>query len=120
MLDALKTLFENNVISGDIKESIEKAWDRKLTEHREQVSQQLREEFANGFRPVLNAWAFLRGEYDANGFTEDLLDHLHATVIAQQRQIDLLVREVSALKQQQADSQPAGFRSLRDELPPHY
>ncbi len=53
-------------------------------------------------------------------FTEDLLDHLHATVIAQQRQIDLLVREVSALKQQQADSQPAGFRSLRDELPPHY
>lgn len=49
MLDALNKLFENNVISGDIKESIEKAWDRKLTEHREQVSQQLREEFAQKY-----------------------------------------------------------------------
>ena len=37
-------------------------------------NEQLREEFADGFRPVLNAWAFLRGEYDANGFTEDLLE----------------------------------------------
>lgn len=35
---------------------------------------QLREEFADGFRPVLNAWGFLRGEYDTNGFTADLLE----------------------------------------------
>lgn len=55
-----------------------------------------------------------------SAFTEDLLDHLNATVAAQQRQIDLLLRELSALRQQQADSQPTTFRSLRDELPPHY
>jgi hypothetical protein len=36
-------------------------------------NEQLREEFADGFRPVLNAWGFLRGEYDANGYTEELL-----------------------------------------------
>lgn len=55
-----------------------------------------------------------------SAFTEDLLDHLNATIVAQQRQIDLLLRELSALRQQQTDSQPTAFRSLRDELPPHY
>ncbi len=55
-----------------------------------------------------------------SAFTEDLLDHLNETIVAQQRQIDLLLRELSALRQQQTDSQPTAFRSLRDELPPHY
>lgn len=49
MLDALKTLFENNVISEEIKESIEKAWDAKIQENRNQVTQQLREEFAQRY-----------------------------------------------------------------------
>ncbi len=53
-------------------------------------------------------------------FNEDLLDHLNQTVIEQQRQIDWLLRELSQLRQQQSDAQPAAFRSLRDELPPHY
>ena len=55
-----------------------------------------------------------------SAFTEDLLDHLNATIVSQQRQIDLLLRELSALRQQQTDSQPTALRSLRDELPPHY
>ena len=49
MLDALKQLFENNVISEEIKESIESAWDQKIQENREIVSQQLREEFAQKY-----------------------------------------------------------------------
>lgn len=49
MLDALKTLFESNVISNDIKESIEQAWDAKVLENREHVSQLLREEFAQKY-----------------------------------------------------------------------
>jgi hypothetical protein len=49
MLDALKQLFENNVISADIKESVEQAWDAKILENREQVAQQLREEFAQRY-----------------------------------------------------------------------
>lgn len=53
-------------------------------------------------------------------FTEDLLDELNRLVIEQQRQIDLLVREVMGLREQQSEGQPAAFRSLRDELPPHY
>lgn len=49
MLDALKTLFENNVISEEIKADIEKAWEARLTEARSQVTQELREEFAQRY-----------------------------------------------------------------------
>jgi len=49
MLDALKSLFENNVISEEIKESIQQAWDSKINEAREQVAVQLREEFAQKY-----------------------------------------------------------------------
>ncbi len=53
-------------------------------------------------------------------FTEDLVEQLNQVVIRQQEQIDLLMRELAALKHQQRDSGGAEFRSLRDELPPHY
>lgn len=49
MLDALKTLFENNVISEEIKASIESAWESRINENKEQVGQQLREEFAQKY-----------------------------------------------------------------------
>ena len=54
------------------------------------------------------------------GFAEDLLDHLNRLVARQQEQIELLVREIARLRQQQAPSDEGGPRSLRDELPPHY
>jgi SlyX protein len=54
------------------------------------------------------------------GFTEDLVDHLNQTVIRQQQQIDALVREISALRHQIPEGNSGTFRSLRDELPPHY
>lgn len=49
MLDALKTLFENNVISEEVKGDIEQAWEKKLQEHREYATQELREEFATKY-----------------------------------------------------------------------
>ena len=49
MLDALKTLFENNVVSVEIKESIEQAWEQRIVENRMQVAEQLREEFAQKY-----------------------------------------------------------------------
>ena len=49
MLDALKSLFENNVISEEIKADIEAAWNKKLQENREEATQQLREEFAQKY-----------------------------------------------------------------------
>lgn len=53
------------------------------------------------------------------GFADDLLDQLNRTVFRQQQQIELLMRELVELRQQ-APGGPAPFRSLRDELPPHY
>ena len=49
MLEALKTLFENNVVSEEVRESIESAWEARIDENREQVAQQLREEFAQKY-----------------------------------------------------------------------
>jgi hypothetical protein len=49
MLDALKSLFENNVISEEIRADIESAWTARIAENREQATQQLREEFAQKY-----------------------------------------------------------------------
>ena len=53
-------------------------------------------------------------------FTEDLVEQLNQTIFQQQQQIDALIREVCQLRQQTPDGGTGGFRSLRDELPPHY
>lgn len=54
-------------------------------------------------------------------FAEDLLDTLNEVVARQQAQINRLTTELSTLRNQMptADGAPV-FRSLRDELPPHY
>jgi len=49
MLDALKTLFENNVVSEDIRADIENAWNAKIDENKKQATAQLREEFAQKY-----------------------------------------------------------------------
>lgn len=49
MLEALKSLFENNVISEQVKAEIESAWEKRVVENRTQVTQQLREEFAQRY-----------------------------------------------------------------------
>lgn len=49
MLDALKTLFENNVVSTEIRAEIEEAWNSKVKENRLQVTAELREEFAKKY-----------------------------------------------------------------------
>lgn len=53
-------------------------------------------------------------------FTEDLLDQLNQVIIRQQQQIDLLTSEVARLRQQAPEEGTGTFRSLRDDLPPHY
>jgi SlyX protein len=53
-------------------------------------------------------------------FTEDLVEDLNQLIVRQQQQIDMLIREVLQLRQQPGDAGQGGYRSLRDELPPHY
>ena len=53
-------------------------------------------------------------------FADDLLDQLNQQVWRQQQLIEQLQRELLALREQMRDNATPAFRSLRDELPPHY
>ena len=54
-------------------------------------------------------------------FSEDMLEELNRTVFRQQQQIEVLQKELRALRQQlQSDDTQAAPRDLRDEIPPHY
>ena len=49
MLDFVKQLFENNVISEEVKSEIETAWETAVKENRDTVATDLREEFAQKY-----------------------------------------------------------------------
>ena len=49
MLEVLKQLFENNVVSEEFKTEIEDAWNKRIQENRDTVTAELREEFAQKF-----------------------------------------------------------------------
>lgn len=53
-------------------------------------------------------------------FSEDLLDEVNRTVYRQQQQIDLLQRQLQALREHVLAALPPEPRNLRDEIPPHY
>ncbi len=53
-------------------------------------------------------------------FTEDLVDQLEQVIVRQQRQIDLLIREISRLQEPSVEGGVGTARHTRDELPPHY
>ena len=57
---------------------------------------------------------------ERSAFAEDLAERLNEVIVRQQDQIDLLMRELTRLKQQASSSEAPRFRSLREELPPHY
>jgi len=53
-------------------------------------------------------------------FLEDLVDELNRGAFRQQQQIEALVAQLAALREQVRGAEPSEFRSLRDEIPPHY
>lgn len=53
-------------------------------------------------------------------YTEDLVEQLEQIIVRQQQQIDLLLREVTELRQPSTDGGLGAARSLRDDLPPHF
>ena len=62
MLEALNSLLENNVISENVRQEIQEAWDTKIKENRRQVTAELREEFAQKY------------EHDKSGMAEAIND----------------------------------------------
>ena len=53
-------------------------------------------------------------------FTEDMVDELNRTIFRQLQQIDLLMLQIKALREQVRTAEPQEQRNLRDEIPPHY
>jgi SlyX protein len=53
-------------------------------------------------------------------FAEDLVDRLNEVVVTQQRHIEALLAEVRRLREEARSDEPTTFRSLREEIPPHY
>jgi SlyX protein len=54
-------------------------------------------------------------------FSEDLIEELNQTVYKQQQQIEVIYKELKALKLQMASNLPSDSGGgLRDEIPPHY
>ena len=49
MSDVFNKLFETGIISEEVKTQITSAWDSKVKEHRDSVTAELREEFANRY-----------------------------------------------------------------------
>ncbi len=52
--------------------------------------------------------------------TEDLVERLNEVIVRQQAQIDRLQRDLLEIREQARAADPGSFRSLRDEMPPHY
>lgn len=112
MLDIVKQLFENNVISEDIKSEIETAWESRIQENREVVTATLREEFAQKY------------EHDKSAMVEAvelmLTDRLQAELgeFAQDRQglIEARAKYATKMKQDSAALESFVLNNLRNEL----
>lgn len=112
MLDIVKQLFENNVISEEIKSEIETAWESRIQENREQVTALLREEFAQKY------------EHDKTAMVEAveamLTDRLQAELgeLAEDRQalIDARARYAEKMTNDSVAMESFIMNNLRKEL----
>jgi hypothetical protein len=112
MLDIVKQLFENNVISEEIKSEIESAWQSRIQENRDTVTAELREEFAQKY------------EHDKSAMVEAveamLADRLQAELgeLAEDRQglIEARAKYVKKMKEDSSAMQSFVFNNLRKEI----
>ena len=78
MIDALKTLFENDVVNEEVRAQIEEAWEAKVRENKQAVTAELREEFAAKYEhdkstmvDAIDAMLSERLEAEITEFAED-------------------------------------------------
>jgi len=120
MLDIVKQLFENNVISEEIKSEIETAWQAKIQENREQVTEELREQLSAELREEFAQ----KYEHDKSVMAEAvenmLVDRLTAelTEFAEDRQglVEARAKYVAKMKNDTAAMESFVLRQLQKEL----
>ena len=112
MLDIVKQLFENNVISEEIKSEIESSWQSRIQENRDQVTSELREEFAQKY------------EHDKSAMVEAveamLTDRLNAELgeLAEDRQglIEARAKYAKKMKDDAKTMESFVLQNLKKEL----
>ena len=54
-------------------------------------------------------------------YSEDLIEALNTTMYRQQLQIEQLVQEIRAMREEKRNEEArAGLKNIRDDIPPHY
>lgn len=112
MLEVLQNLFENDVVSAEMRQEIEEAWNNKIKENKLQVTAQLREEFAQKY------------EHDKSVMVEAIdnmvSERLHAEMeeLAEDRQqlFDAKARYVKAMKENSSLLKTFVSQSLANEI----
>ena len=72
MLDAIKPLLDSGLINEDVSRELNTVWEAKLTEARDQIGAQLREEFAQRYEHDKNTMVEALDKMVAEGLTAEL------------------------------------------------
>ena len=120
MLDIVKQLFENNVISEEIKSEIESAWESRIQENREQVTEEVREQLTAQLREEFAQ----KYEHDKGAMVEAvesmLTDRLQAELkeFAEDRQglIEARAKYVAKMKDDTEAMESFVLQNLQKEL----
>jgi hypothetical protein len=120
MLDIVKQLFENNVISEEVKSEIESAWESRIQENREQVTEELREQITANLREEFAQ----KYEYDKSVMVEAvenmLADRLTAELkeFAEDRQglVEARAKYVAKMKNDTKAMESFVLKNLQKEL----
>jgi hypothetical protein len=120
MLDIVKQLFENNVISEEIKSEIESAWESRIQENREQVTEEVREQLTAQLREEFAQ----KYEHDKSAMVEAvesmLTDRLQAELkeFAEDRQglIEARAKYVAKMTDDAQTMESFVLRQLQKEL----
>ena len=112
MLEVLKQLFENNVVSEDIKTEIEGAWTKQIQENRDRVTAELREEFAQKFEHEKGLMV-----ESLNAMLEDRLTNEIAEFIDDKKQlIEAKAKYAKKMKKDAEIMKEFVFRQLKSEI----
>jgi DNA repair exonuclease SbcCD ATPase subunit len=112
MLEVLKQLFENNVVSEDIKAEIEESWNKRIQENRDHVTAELREEFARKFEHEKSIMV----ESLDRMLSERLSTEISEFVEDRKQLIEAKATYAKKMKKDSAMMKEFVFRSLGNEL----
>ena len=120
MLDIVKQLFENNVISEEVKSEIESAWESRIQENRAQVTEEVREQITATLREEFAQ----KYEHDKSAMVEAvesmLADRLTAELkeFAEDRQglVEARAKYVAKMKNDTSAMESFVLKNLQKEL----